>query len=71
VKLRNERCHEGTIEEMEAGLTGSYDEEHLLALQQSLDARKFYQNQIAQCDQRMEKVLAQRPIPTNRSPHAG
>ena len=61
VKLRDERCHKSTIEEMEAGLTGTCDEEHLLVLQQSLDARKFYQNQITQWDQRREKVLAQIP----------
>ena len=66
VKLRDERCHKSTVEEMEAGLKGTYDEEQLLVLEQSLDAWKFYQKQMAQCDQRIDKVLAQ--IPTAKPP---
>jgi transposase len=61
VQLRDERCHKSTVAEMEAGLKGTYDEEQLLVLQQSLDAWRFYQKQMAQCDQRIEKVLAQIP----------
>jgi transposase len=61
VQLRDERCRKSTVAEMEAGLTGTYDEEHLLVLQQSLDAWRFYQKQMAQCDQRIQGVLAQIP----------
>jgi transposase len=66
VQLRDERCHKSTPKEMEAGLTGTYDEEQLWVLQQSLDAWKFYQKQMGQCDQRIAVVLEQ--IPTAKPP---
>ena len=61
VTLRDLRCHKSTKAEMEAGLTGTYDEENLFVLDQSLKAWKFYQEQMAQCDQRIEKILAELP----------
>jgi len=61
VKLRDPRCHKSTLAEMEAGLKGTYDEEQLFVLEQALKAWKFYQEQMAQCDLRIEKVLAQLP----------
>lgn len=61
VALRDPRCHKSATAEMEAGLTGTYDDENLLVLEQSLDAWKFYQQQMAQRDQRIEKILAQLP----------
>ena len=61
VRLRDERCHKSTVAEMEAGLQGTYDEEQLLVLRQSLEAWRFYQKQMAHCDQRIEQVLTQLP----------
>src|SRR2546426_476047 len=46
---------------MEAALTGSYDEEQLFILRQSLEGWQFYQKQMEQCDQRIEKALAAIP----------
>ncbi len=71
VKLRDRRCYKSTVREMEAGLKGNYDEEQLFVLEQALQGWKFYQQQIAQCDQRIEKLLpllpeakpAQQPVP--------
>ena len=61
VKLRDPRCKKSTVAEMKAALTGHYTEEGLFVLQQSLDGWKFYQNQLQQCDERVEGVLAQMP----------
>jgi len=61
VKLRDVRCKKSTVAEMEAALVGSYDEEHLFVLEQSLKSWEFYQQQMGQCDQRIEKVLAAMP----------
>jgi transposase len=78
VKLRDVRCKKSTVAEMEAALSGTYDEEQLFILQQSLESWQFYQKQMEQCDQRIEKALAAipkappavpapplRPIPTD------
>lgn len=61
VKLRDVRCKKSSVAEMEAALTGTYDEEQLFVLRQSLEAWQFYQKQMAQCDQRIEKALAAIP----------
>lgn len=61
VKLRDVRCKKSTVAEMEAALTGTYDEEQLFILQQSLESWQFYQQQMAQCDQRIEQALAAIP----------
>jgi transposase len=61
VKLRDPRCRKSTMAEMEAALSGSYDDEQLFVLQQSLAAWEFYQKQMEQCDQRIEKALAAIP----------
>jgi transposase len=48
-------------------LEGTWDEEHLFALQQALQAWDFYQSQIRACDAEIQKVLeilaAQKPEP--------
>jgi transposase len=67
-KLRDERCHKSTVAEMESALTGLYDEDQLLVLQQSLDAWKFYQKQIEECDRRAESVMVR--IPDAKAPAA-
>lgn len=61
VKLRDVRCKKSTVTEMEAALTGTYDEEQLFILRQSLEGWQFYQKQIEQCDQRIEQALAAIP----------
>jgi transposase len=61
VKLRDPRCSKSTVAEMEAALTGTYDDEQLFVLQQSLKAWQFYQQQMAQCDQRIAPALAAIP----------
>ena len=57
VKLRDPRIKKSTVPEMEAALTGHYTEEHLFVLRQNIDAWKFYQSQMAQCDQQIEAAL--------------
>jgi transposase len=64
VKLRDRRCKKSTPAEMEAALTGSYDEEQLFILRQSFDGWQFYQNQLSECDKRIEQVLASIPKAT-------
>ncbi len=70
VKLRDVRCRKSTVAEMEAALIGSYDDEQLFVLRQSLAAWEFYQQQMEQCDQRIEKALAAIPkaAPATKSP---
>ena len=58
VKLRDPRCHKTTVAEMEAALTGTYNDEDLFVLRQSLEGWKFYQRQMRRCDQKIEQVLA-------------
>jgi transposase len=61
VKLRDVRCSKSTVAELEEALTGTYDEEQLFVLKQALAGWRFYQEQIAECDPRIEKVLAAIP----------
>lgn len=61
VKLRDPRCRKAAVSEMEAALYGTYSEEHLFVLQQSLDGWRFYQEQMEACDKKIEAVLAQIP----------
>jgi hypothetical protein len=62
VQLRDGRCRKSTVAEMEQALAGTYNEEDLFVLQQSLDAWEFYQQQLKVCDGQIAKVLA--AIPT-------
>jgi transposase len=64
IQLRDPRCRKSTVAEMKAALKGHYTQEGLFVLRQSLDAWKFYQKQLQECDQEMTRVLAQ--IPTAR-----
>jgi transposase len=61
VKLRDVRCKKSSVAEMEAALTGSYDEEQLFVLRQSLESWQFYQKQMGQCDERIQQALAAIP----------
>jgi len=57
VQLRDPRIKKSTVAEMQAALTGHYTEEHLFVLRQNIDAWKFYQKQMAECDQQIEAAL--------------
>jgi len=57
VQLRDPRIKKSTVPEMEAALTGHYTEEHLFVLRQNIEAWKFYQAQMEQCDRQIEAAL--------------
>lgn len=57
VQLRDPRIKKSTVPEMEAALIGHYTEEQLFVLRQNIEAWKFYQSQMAQCDQQIEAAL--------------
>jgi len=59
VKLRDPHIRKSTPAEMAAALHGDWREEHLWVLQQALAAYRFFQNQIEQGDQQIEKMLTQ------------
>jgi hypothetical protein len=52
-----------------ASLRGHYQDEHLFALKQALNAYEFYQSQITECDQQIQSLLDHltndKPTPTN------
>lgn len=56
-----ELCHGKIInnkkEEILKALEGHYKEDQLFALQQAVDAYKFYQEQIKKCDQKIDTIL--------------
>ncbi len=53
--LRNSRCHKDE-DEIAHALTGTWREEHLFVLQQSLALFDFYSQQIAACDAEIERT---------------
>ena len=55
--LADHRC-KASKEEIEKSLEGTWDEDLLLILQQSVDCYDFYQSQLAQCDQLIASFLA-------------
>lgn len=57
VKLRDPRVKKSTIAQMEAALTGNYTDEHLFTLRQNIQAWKFFQEQLKECDQQIEAAL--------------
>ena len=58
IKLRHGCCRKSTVAEMKAALKGHYTQEGLFVLRQSLEAWKFYQKQLQECDEEMTRVLA-------------
>lgn len=56
--LRNYRCHKDE-EEIAKALTGTWREEHLFVLKQSLEMYDFYTRQIEACDAEIERSYAQ------------
>jgi transposase len=59
VALRDERIKRSTPEQMAAALQGDWRPEHLFALQQSLEAYRFFQAQLAQCDLHLKETMDQ------------
>ncbi|MGA3118472.1 MAG: IS110 family transposase [Syntrophobacteraceae bacterium] len=53
---RDHRCKESE-KTIEAALTGNYRAEHVFALKQAVALYDFYQKQIKECDQEIEKTL--------------
>ena len=64
IKCRNSRCTKASVQEMKQALKGTYSDEHLFVLQQSVDTWDFLQKQIQQCDQKIEGVLTLIPTAT-------
>jgi transposase len=55
-------CHgriKATTEEVARALEGTYRQEHMFALAQALEAYDFFQRQLAECSQALERELAQ------------
>jgi transposase len=57
VKLRDKRVYKSTPRQMQAALVGDYRAEHLFVLSQSLQAYRFYQARIEECDREVEPLL--------------
>jgi transposase len=57
VKLRDKHVRKSTPQQMQAALVGDYRAEHLFVLSQSLQAYRFYQARIEECDREMEPLL--------------
>ena len=57
VKLRDKRVYKSTPRQMQAALVGDYRAEHLFVLSQSLQAYRFYQARIEECDREIEPLL--------------
>ena len=66
VKLRDKRVYKSTPRQMQAALVGDYRAEHLFVLSQSLQAYRFYQARIEECDREIEP-LPGKTGPTGRS----
>lgn len=56
-KLRDKRVYKSTPRQMQAALVGDYRPEHLFVLSQSLQAYRFYQARIEECDREIEPLL--------------
>lgn len=54
--FRDYRCRQ-PIEVIEKSLTGNYRSEHLFSLKQAVDSFDFYQQQILECDWKIEQAL--------------
>jgi hypothetical protein len=59
-KLRDHRVYKSTLAQMEAALVGAtIGPKHLFVLGQSLQAYRFYQARIEECDREIERLLQQ------------
>ncbi len=64
-RYRSVRCTKASIGEMKQALQGTYNDEDLFVLQQCVDTWDFVQQQVRECDGKIELVLA--AIPTARA----
>lgn len=64
VIYRSARCTKASIQEMKQALHGTYSDEHLFVLQQSVDTWDFLHKQIQECDQKIQGVLTSIPTVT-------
>lgn len=55
-EFRDPRCRQ-PIEVIEKSLTGNYRTEHLFSLKQAVESFDFYQQQILDCDRKIEQAL--------------
>lgn len=62
--LRDRRC-QASQEEIVHSLQGNWKEDVLFALQQAVDAYDFYQQQMAKCDQQLQRYMA--ALPTRKA----
>jgi transposase len=62
VEHRSARCTKASIHEVKQALRGTYNDEDLFVLQQSVDTWDFVQRQLQECDGKIELALA--AIPT-------
>jgi transposase len=58
VKLRDPQITRSTVQEMEAALQGDWRQEHLFVLGQSLGIYRHLLQEMAKCDEQIEKLLA-------------
>ncbi len=65
VEHRSARCTKASVQEMKQALRGTYNDEDLFVLQQSVDAWDFLQKQTQECDGKIELALTS--IPTARA----
>lgn len=56
--LADRRCH-ASAEDFEACFEGTWDDDHLFELRQSLDDYRHFQSQAKECDKEIEKLLQQ------------
>lgn len=61
VQLRDYRIKRSTEAQMEAALQGRWQEEHLLILAQARKAYQFFEQQMSECDAKIETVLKTLP----------
>lgn len=64
-RYRNARCTKASVQEMKQALRGTYNDEDLFVLQQSVDLWDFLQKQMGECDGKIELALA--AVPTARA----
>ena len=57
IKLRDKRVSKSTPQQMQAALVGDYRAEHLFVLGQSLQAYRFHQARIEECDRQTQPLL--------------
>jgi transposase len=67
-RLRNERI-QASGETIVKSLEGDYRAEHLVTLQQSLEAWRFYQRQIAEPDKKIEEFMDGLPAKIDLNEH--